>query len=239
MQLRDVTGTLCCLGLWGPRARDVIRRVSDAAFDNESFPYFSARRVEVGEVPILALRVSYVGELGWELYAPAEYGARLWHLLWDAGQPAGIIAAGRAAFESLRLEKGYRLWGADMHTEYNPYEAGLGFAVKPKKGDFVGREAIAPVQTAGPARRLSCLTLDEPGAVVMGKEPVWAGGQVVGYVTSAAYGFSIGAGIAYAYLPSALATAGTPVEIEYFGRCLPATVAADPLFDPEGARVRA
>ena len=153
--------------------------------------------------------------------------------------PPGMIAAGRAAFESLRLEKGYRLWGADMHTEYDPYEAGLGFAVKLKKGDFIGRDALAPVQTAGPARRLSCLTLDDPGAVVMGKEPIWAGGQVVGYVTSAGYGFSVGAGIAYGYLPSALAAAGTPVEIEYFGRCLPATVAADPLFDPEGARVRA
>jgi dimethylglycine oxidase len=238
VQVRDVTATLSCVGLWGPRARDVIRRVSSADFGNDAFPYFSARQIEIGEVPVTALRVSYVGELGWELYVPVEYGARVWELLWEAGQADGIIAAGRAAFDTLRIEKGYRLWGVDMHTEYDPYEAGLGWAVKFKKGDFVGRDALMAKREKGPTRVLSCMKLAEPGAVVMGKEPIWAGGDVVGYVTSAGYGFSIGCGIAYGYLPAADAREGTSVEIEYFDHCLKAMVSGDPLFDPEGRRLR-
>ena len=237
-QLRDITGALCCLGLWGPKARDVLSVVSDDDLSNEAFAYFSAREIAVGEVPVLAVRISYVGELGWELYAPAEYGGRLWDLLWKAGAGHGLIPVGRAAFESMRLEKGYRLWGADMHTEYDPYEAGIGFAVKLDKGDFHGRDALIARRAAGLTKKLCCLTLDEPGAVVMGKEPVWRDNQVVGYVTSAAYGFSVECGIAYAYLPVGLAEPGTAVEIEYFDRRCPATVAKDPLFDPEGSRLR-
>jgi glycine cleavage system aminomethyltransferase T/glycine/D-amino acid oxidase-like deaminating enzyme len=205
VEVRDVTGALACIGLWGPKARDVIRRVSGADFGNVAFPYFSARTIEIGEVPVTALRVSYVGELGWELYVPVEFGARVWDLLWDAGQSEGIIAAGRAAFDTLRIEKGYRLWGVDMHTEYDPYEAGLGWAVKLEKGDFVGRDALLERKDRGPARILSCIRLADPGVVVMGKEPIWAGGAVVGYVTSAGYGFTTGRGIAYGYLHSGLA----------------------------------
>lgn len=238
-QVRDITGQLCCLGLWGPNARVILSTASEDDLSNEAFPYFSARHIAVADVPVLAARVSYVGELGWELYAPVEYGGWLWDVLWKAGSGHGLIAVGRAAFESMRLEKGYRLWGADMHTEYDPYEAGLGFAVKLDKDDFLGRDALIARKAAGPTKKLCCLTLDDPGAVVMGKEPVWHGEQVVGYVTSAAYGFSVGCGIAYAYLPVALSEPGAAVEIEYFGERLPATVAKDPLFDPKGTRVRA
>ena len=116
--------------------------------------------------------MSYVGELGWELYAPAEYGLALWDTLWEAGQPLGVIAAGGGAFDSLRLEKGYRLWGQDIHTEYNPYEAGLGFAVKLRKGDFLGRAVLERAKAEGVSRRLSCLTFDDPAVVAMGKEPL-------------------------------------------------------------------
>lgn len=239
VQIRDVTGQYCCLGLWGPKVRDILGAACGDDLSNAAFPYFSARKIVVGEVPALAARVSYVGELGWELYALTEYGGRLWDLLWKAGAGHGLIPVGRAAFEAMRLEKGYRLWGADMHTEYDPYEAGLGFAVKLEKGDFLGRDALLERKAAGPSRKLCCLTLDDPCAVVMGKEPVWHGGQVAGYVTSAAYGYSIGRGIAYAYLPVALSASGTTVEIEFFDQLLPAEVAKDPLFDPKGARVRA
>jgi glycine cleavage system aminomethyltransferase T/glycine/D-amino acid oxidase-like deaminating enzyme len=237
-QVRDITGQHCCLGLWGPNARAVLSSVSDGDLSNAAFPYFSAREIGVGEAPVLAVRVSYVGELGWELYAPVEYGGRLWDLLWKAGASHGLIPVGRAAFESMRLEKGYRLWGADMHTEYDPFEAGVGFAVKLDKGDFLGREGLIARKTAGPTQKLCCLTLDDPCSVVMGKEPVRHGDEVVSYVTSAAYGFSVGRGIAYSYLPVALAKSGTALTIEYFGRRLPATVAIDPLFDPKGARLR-
>ena len=186
---------------------------------------------------MFAQRISYVGELGWELYGPFEMGARVWDLLWEAGRAHGLIAAGVGAFDSLRLEKGYRLWGQDIGTEYDPIAAGLGFAVKWDK-EFQGEQALERIRDEGPAKRLSVITLDDPRAVVLGKEPIWHGGLVVSYVTSANYGFSIGRGIVYGYLPSAIAQEGTPVEVEYFGERIAATVAADPLFDPKGARLK-
>ena len=122
----------------------------------------TAKPITIAEVPSLALRISYVGELGWEIYAPAEQGLRLWDVLWEAGQPLGVIAAGGGAFDSLRLEKGYRLWGNDIHTEYNPYEAGIGFAVRMRKGNFIGRDRLREIRAQGPERRLCCMTLDDP-----------------------------------------------------------------------------
>jgi dimethylglycine oxidase len=188
---------------------------------------------------VRALRVSYVGELGWELYTSPEYGARLWELLWKAGQPFGLVSAGRAAFDTLRLEKGYRLWGADMHTEYRPDEAGVGFAVKLGKGSFIGREALQ-TQATNPTsgRRLCCLQLIDPTVVVMGKEPVLLRDAVLGYVTSAGFGYSTGESLAYAYLPAACAEEGTMVEVQYFGDRFPATVVSEPRWDPEGTRLR-
>ncbi|HEX2171137.1 MAG TPA: aminomethyltransferase family protein, partial [Dehalococcoidia bacterium] len=208
-------------------------------WSNSSFPYYTMRALSVGEVPVRALRVSYVGELGWELYTSPEYGARLWELLWAAGQPDGLVAAGRAAFDTLRLEKGYRLWGADMHTEYRPEEAGVGFAVKLGKGPFIGREALQARETnSTPERRLCCLQLTDPTVVVMGKEPVFLAGDVLGYVTSAGFGYSTGESLAYAYLPAGHATEGTTVEVEYFGDRFAATAVSEPRWDPEGTRLR-
>jgi glycine cleavage system aminomethyltransferase T len=214
--------------------------VSGDDWSNASFPYYTMRAVAVGEVPVRALRVSYVGELGWELYTSPEYGGRLWDLLWAAGQPDGLVAAGRAAFDTLRLEKGYRLWGADMHTEYRPDEAGVGFAVKLGKGPFIGREALQSEEsnsTSSRRRRLCCLQLIDPTVVVMGKEPVLRGEEVLGYVTSAGFGYSTGESLAYAYLPAGCQE-GTEVEVEYFGDRFDATVVSEPRWDPEGARLR-
>ncbi|GAA1623484.1 GcvT family protein [Actinoplanes couchii] len=235
VQIRDITGGTCCIGLWGPLARDVLQPLTSADFSHEGLRYFRARRAYVGAVPVTAMRLSYVGELGWELYTSADLGLKLWDTLWEAGQQHGIIAAGRSAFNSLRLEKGYRAWGTDMTAEHDPYSAGLGFAVRMDKGDFIGRSALS---TAPPERLLTCLTLDDPSAVVLGKEPVYADGVPVGYVTSASYGYTIGRTVAYAWLPAALAVPGTPVAVEYFGTRLPATVAAEPLFDPKMERIR-
>ncbi|HJZ45590.1 MAG TPA: FAD-dependent oxidoreductase [Roseiflexaceae bacterium] len=236
--VRETTPGTCCVGVWGPRARELVQPLSGDDFSNETFPYFTARRVYIGEVPCMAQRVSYVGELGWEIYTSADYGLRLWDLLWAAGQPLGAIAAGRTAFDALRLEKGYRLWGADMHAEHTPYEAGLGFTVKLDKGDFLGRDALIRAKERGLSRKLCCMVLDDSAHVVLGKEPIWADGQVVGYVSSATYGYSVGKSFAYGYLPIELASAGARVEIEYFGECYGATVAREPLFDPHGARLR-
>jgi glycine cleavage system aminomethyltransferase T/glycine/D-amino acid oxidase-like deaminating enzyme len=238
VQVRDVTPGTCCIGLWGPKAREVLGPLADVDLTNDGgLRYFRGRRLNVGNVPVTALRLSYVGELGWELYTTADLGLRLWDTIWEAGQASGIIAGGRGAFTSLRLEKGYRSFGADMTFEHDPYEAGLGFAVKLDKGEFLGREALLRRKESR-TRSLACLTIDDPGEVVMGKEPVLVDGRPVGYVTSAAYGYTIGKGIAYAWLPADLAVPGQEAEIRYFDRGVRATVAAEPLFDPTMARLR-
>ena len=239
VSLNDVSADYCCIGLWGPMARELLSAVCEDDVSNGAFPYLTARSITAGEVPALALRISYVGELGWEIYAPAEQGLRLWDTLWQAGQPLGLIAAGGGAFDSLRLEKGYRLWGSDIHTEYNPFEAGTGFAVRMGKGDFIGREALSESLKRGLKRRMRCMTFDDRRSVIVGSEPILDGDRVLGYVTSANYGHSIGRGIAYGYLPPAYAEAGTKVEILYFGDRHRATVANEPLYDPEGRRMRA
>jgi len=238
-RLTDISSGHCCIGLWGPHARDLLSRVCEDDLGNAAFPYLTAQHITVAELPVLALRISYVGELGWELYVPFDQGLRLWDILWEAGQPLGLIAAGGGAFDSLRLEKGYRLWGQDIHTEYNPYEAGIGFAVRMGKDSFIGRDALAGFRAQGNTRQLCCMTPDNPDAVVMGKEPIMDGERVLGYVTSANYGHTIGRGIAYGYLPPAHAEEGTGVDILYFGERLPATVAKEPLFDPRGRKMKA
>jgi glycine cleavage system T protein len=252
--LRDITPGTCAIGLWGPKARAVAQSLCDDDLSNAAFPYFTCKQTYLGEAPVTMLRVSYIGELGWEIYTTADYGLRLWDTLWQAGQAHGIFALGRGAFESLRLEKGYRLWGNEMHSEHNPYEAGLGWTVKLDKGDFIGHTAAEKDKAKGISKKLCCLTVDD-GTVVMGKEPVFTpqtpkGGisspspkgedrrGAVGYVTSAAFGYTVGQSIAYSYLPVELANEGAQVEIEYFGKCVPATVTKEPLFDPKGDRLK-
>lgn len=235
VDVRDTSAGTCCLGVWGPRARDVLETVSRDDFSASGFRYFRAKQVHVGMVPVTALRLSYVGELGYELYTSADMGEKLWDTLWEAGAKFGIFAGGRGAFASLRLEKGYRSFGADMTWDHYPAEAGLDFAVRMDKGDFLGRTALldAPLRS-----RLTCLTIADPTKVVLGKEPVYDGDRCVGYVTSAAYGYTVGLGIAYAWLPVDLSQPGTSVHIGYFDERVPATVSAEPLFDPEMTRLR-
>jgi glycine cleavage system aminomethyltransferase T/glycine/D-amino acid oxidase-like deaminating enzyme len=235
--VRDITAGTCCVGVWGPLARDLVAPLTDLDLSNEGLRYFRGARGHVGTVPVTALRLSYVGELGWELYTTADLGLTLWDTLWAAGRPLGVIAAGRGAFTSLRLEKGYRSFGTDMTYEHDPYEAGLGFAVKLDKGDFLGRDAVLR-RRERVTRRLCCLTTADPADVVLGREPVYHDAECVGYVTSAAYGYTIGAGIAYAWLPAALADPGRTVHIGYFDRRIPATVTAEPLVDPGMLRLR-
>ena len=238
VQVRDITAGTCGLGLWGPRARDVLGGVCPADLTNAGgLRYFRAAELEVGGVPVTALRVSYVGELGWELYTSADLGQRLWDVLWTAGQPWGLVAAGREAFNALRLEKGYRSWGTDMSAEHTPAMAGLEFAVKMDKPDFVGKPALEKARSVPPGRVLRCLTVDDSRSQVLGREPVFVGGEPVGYVTSAAYGYSIGRPIAYAWLPAQLGE-GAAVEIGYFEGRLPATVSPEPLVDPGMERLR-
>ncbi|MEU5123195.1 GcvT family protein [Streptomyces asoensis] len=237
VQVRDITPGTCCVGLWGPLARKVLQPLTDEDFSDDGLKYFRAKRAHIGPVPVTAMRLSYVGELGWELYTTADQGQKLWDTLWRAVEPLGGIVAGRGAFNSLRLEKGYRSFGTDMTYEHDPYEAGVGFAVKAGKEDFVGKAALER-RGADVRRRLTCLTIDDPRAVVLGREPVLDGDRAVGYVTSAAYGHTIGKGIAYAWLPAPLATPGTTLHIGYFDQRVEAVVAEEPLFDPSMSRLR-
>jgi 4-methylaminobutanoate oxidase (formaldehyde-forming) len=236
---RDATSGRACLGLWGPAARDILRAVTPDDVSNAAFPYLTARPIAAGRVPVLAVRVTYVGELGWELYAPMESGREVWHALWEAGRPFGLVAGGYRAIESLRLEKGYRYWSADVTPEETPDEAGLGFCVRLDKGDFLGRAAIVAMRERGLARRLCCLVLADGAQVALGGEAIHAAGRVVGRVTSGGYGYTVGQSIAYGYLPIGWTRPGTEVAVELFGEYVPAVVVREPLYDPQGERVRA
>lgn len=238
VRVADVSSQYTGVGLWGPRARDVLQACTGDDVSHGAFPYFSAREFFVENVPVIAARISYAGELGWELYAPAECGLKLWDVLWEAGQAYGMVAAGMGAFDSLRLEKGYRFWGQDIHTEYNPDEAGLGWAVRMDKGDFLGREALVAARAKGISRKFCCMTFDGAEAMALGKEPIFAGGACVGYVTSTNYGYSVGKHILYGYLPVRHAAVGTKVEVEYFGRRHAATVVSEPLYDAGMAKLK-
>lgn len=243
--VEDVTSGYCCIGLWGPKARDLVTQLpSTIDFSGESFKYFRAKQGYLGYVPVTALRVSYVGELGWEIYTTADMGLQLWDSLMRAGEPYGVIAAGRGAFASLRLEKGYRAFGTDMTFEHDPYEVGLGFAVKAKEAPYIGSAAL-PDRRERSRRRLVCLTHSDTRQLLLGGEPVYAGHggdaeskDAVGYVTSAGYGYTVGSGIAYAWLPIELAETGQAITISGYDRPIEATVTDEPLFDPSMQRLR-
>ncbi|MEK6229668.1 MAG: FAD-dependent oxidoreductase [Actinomycetota bacterium] len=239
VRVRDMTSRFSCFALWGPSARDVLQPLSPDDLGNEAFPYMSVRVITVGDVPVRALRVTYVGELGWELYCPAEYGLALWRTLWEAGQPHGLVAGGYRAIDSLRLEKGYRVWGSDITPDDTPYESGLDFCVKLGEKEFAGHTALASVQESGPRSQLCCLVLADPHSVALGNEPVRVDGAIVGRVTSGGYGYTVERSIAYARLPSEFAEAGTAVAVEVFGEWVDGKVTEEPLLDPAGERVRA
>ncbi|MGO1439730.1 MAG: FAD-dependent oxidoreductase [Brevibacterium yomogidense] len=235
--LDDITTSTCCVGLWGPRARDVLEPITEGDISHEGLRYFRAARIRVAGVPVLALRVSYVGELGWELYTEAAHGLRLWDALMDAGAPHGIVPGGRAAFSSLRLEKGYRAWGSDMTREDTPEDAGLGFAVRMEKdGGFIGRDALVRQPSRG--RRLAAFGMRMDAGRPEAGSPVFAGTEVVGWVTSADFGYVTGQVIGLAWVAEERAEPGTPLEIMRFGRVHGAEVLAEPVYDAGMSRIR-
>jgi 4-methylaminobutanoate oxidase (formaldehyde-forming) len=241
VMLRDITAARACLGLWGPLARDILAPLTRDDLSDAAFPYLTAREITVGSVPVLALRVTYVGELGWELYPPSEYGRTLWRTIWAQGQPLGLVAGGYRAIDALRLEKGYRVWSSDITPEETPDMAGLGFAVRlDKPAEFIGQAALRAAREAGPPpRRLRCLVLDDPRSIALGNEPVRVDGRVVGRVTSGGFGYAVERSIAYAYLPAAHAALGTRVEVDVFGMWAGGVVTREPLYDPSNERIRA
>lgn len=255
-QLTDVTTSWATLGVWGPRARDVIESVTDADMSNDGHPLFTARTVEIRPMRVLASRISYVGELGWELYVSFEQGARLWDVIWEAGAPFGIVPAGIGVYgTTARLEKGYRLYGSELEQEFNLVEAGLS-RPKVKHQNFIGKAAHVQQRAEEPAALLCTLTVDDNTSksgfarYMQGREPILtADGEPIAdrhgrhsYVTSAGSGPSVGKTILLSYLPPEYAKLGANLSVEYFGERYPVTVATvghTPLFDPQNERMKA
>jgi glycine cleavage system aminomethyltransferase T/glycine/D-amino acid oxidase-like deaminating enzyme len=254
-QLQDLTSAWCTLGLWGPRARDVLAAVTEEDVSHEGFPFAACRWIQVDTLSVLVSRISYVGELGWELYVPMEQGARLWDVLWQAGEPHGVVPVGIGVYAiTARLEKSYRAHGNELDLEYDLVEAGMaGRAVK--DDDFIGRDAYLKQRAEEPAAVLCTLTVDDPTSAsgvkryMLGREPILSrdGEPLVdakgrrSHVTSAGSGPSVGKHILMAYLPPDRAEVGGELAVEYFGERYLVTVAAvgsTPLFDPSNERLK-
>lgn len=244
-QIVDVTSSNAVLVLMGPKARDVLAAVTRDDVSNASFPFGQARRIGISGCPVLALRVTYVGELGWELHLPVEYAVNVYEALMRAGAAYGISNAGYRAIESLRLEKGYRAWGSDIGPDHTPLEAGLGWAVKLRKNvPFKGREAILAQKETGLRKMLACFTVDDPGTILLGRETIYRNGERVGWLTSGGYGYTIGKSIGYGYVRNkAGVTAdyvvGGNYELEVATERVRAEVHLGPLYDPKMERIKA
>lgn len=236
VQIRDITSAMGVLNLQGPHARQILASVCDEALDHEGFPFMTARGIRVGYAPVVAFRVTYVGELGWELFVPMEFMEHVYEMLMQAGRPLGLVNMGYHAIDSLRLEKRFLAWGADINSDYTPIEAGLDFLIDWNKGDFIGRSALARQRETGPARKLMALVLDE-NVPVFGGEAITRDGAAVAQATSGNFGYAIGKPIVLAYLPAAIAKAGMRLEVESFGRPCPATAVRGAPYDPKRSKV--
>ena len=237
VEIRDRSDELAVIGIWGPRARDVVARCTDEDVSDPALPFRRARAVKLGGATVLAQRITYVGELGYELYVASEWAVQLWDRLVAAGAEYGITAGGYRALESLRLEKGYRYFGTDLTSTDTPYESGLGFCVALDK-EFNGRAALSEPGAAEPARRLRTLTVgDQRYLTIYGGEAVRHDHAVVGRIRSCAYGYTVARNVALATVPAEL-TEGTELTVDVFGETVPARIERDVLYDPEGRRIR-
>ncbi|HSE95239.1 MAG TPA: aminomethyltransferase family protein, partial [Methylomirabilota bacterium] len=236
--VENVTGRHGVLILAGPRSRDVLSRVTEADLSNAAFPWLTVQEITVEHTPVRALRVNFVGELGWELHHPTEGQLGLYQALKAAGGEFGIVDFGLRAMDSLRLEKGYRAWGADLNTEVTPLEAGLDRFVAFDKGEFIGRAALLAQRRDGVRKRLATLDVAAVDADCWGHEPVRRDGRVVGITTSGGYAHWLGKSLAVAYVEAGAALPGTRLEVEILGEWRSARVVAEPLFDPDNRRPR-
>jgi 4-methylaminobutanoate oxidase (formaldehyde-forming) len=227
VEIRETTEALSVVGMWGPQSRQLLEGLTDADVSEDGFPFMEARAIRLAGFEVFAQRVTYVGELGWEFYVEPALAGQLWDHLMDAGRAHDIRPGGYRALDSLRMEKGYRYYGTDLTLLDNPLEAGLGFCVRFDKGDFNGREALVAAKAAGITRRLRTLLVGEREYVtIYGGEAVYADGAIVGRLRSCAYGFTVGRNLAYSYLPVELGP-GSRVEVDIFGRRVPAHVGTD------------
>ena len=237
VEITNITKELTCFAVMGPNSRAILQSLTDSDFNHNAFPFMSSQEILLAGIKVRATRITYVGELGWEIYAEVTDGLVLWEKLIDAGKDLGLIPCSYRAIESLRLEKGYRAWAGEINTETNPFEAGLGFAVSLKKEDFHGRAAAIDAQK-NQKRKLVAITFDDITSVPFGSEPIRIDNKIVGRVKSGGQGYTINKAIAYAYLPIENSEPGTALDVELFGRWSNGVIAAEPLFDPDNERIR-
>jgi 4-methylaminobutanoate oxidase (formaldehyde-forming) len=241
--LIDVSSAYAMLGVMGPDARRLLEKVTDADLSNEAFPYGTAKEIHVGYATPLAVRMSFVGELGWELYVPCEFAAGMFDALMESGKDFNVKLVGLHAVDSLRLERGFKHWPSDIDPAHTPLEAGLGFAVKFDKGDFSGKEALLKQKQEGLKRKLVMFTIDDPDPLIYHDEPIYKDGQLVSENTHGAYGHSLGASVGMCYLenPEGISdqwiTTGK-YEIGVNGKRYPITIHLTAPYDPKGKRVR-
>jgi len=242
--LIDLTGTYAVLGLMGPRSRDLLARLTRTDLSPAAFPFATSQEIWLGRARVRASRITYVGELGWELYVPVEFGAGVYDALQDAGQDLGLTDAGYYAIESLRVEKAYRAWGRELTADDTPLEAGLGFAVRfDKAAPFIGREALVARRGQPLTRRLVNFVLDDSQALPLGDEPIWCDGRIVGSTTSAAYGHTLGRAVAMGYVArpegvDAAFLAGARLAIEIGADRVGAQGGLRAPYDPDGLKIK-
>ena len=248
-QVTDVTAMFAMLAVMGPRSRELLQRVSTADFSNAAFPFGASREIDVGYATVRATRLTYVGELGWELYVPVEFAVGVYEVIMRAGADLGVVNAGYYAIESLRLEKGYRAWGRELTPDINPYEAGLAFAVRfDKAADFRGKPALQLLRAGGgagtAARRIVSLVVDAPHTNLWGGELVLRNNASVGFVTSAAFGHTVGKPVALALISNPTGAANGEwidagrFEIDLAGERYPATASIKSPYDPASYRTK-
>ncbi|UCE00973.1 MAG: aminomethyltransferase family protein, partial [Chloroflexota bacterium] len=239
VEIRDVTMEFSCLALWGPLSRKVLEKVTQDDVSNENFPYLHAKKIDIHGVEVLAQRVSYVGELGWELYITPERAVQVWDALMSAGEEFGIEVGGYKVLDSLRLEKGYKYFTADVTPMEDPYSAGLGFCVQLDKGEFIGKQSLERIKNQGRTKKLCTLILEgEDYLPIYGGEAIYLDNKVISRVRSGGFGFTVNRNIAYAYLPIDNAVTGTKFNVDVFNSLIPAEVSASILVDPKGERLR-
>jgi len=241
VSIRDITQDYACLALWGPKARLVLEKITSSDVSDAAHPYLTTRLIHINGTKIYAQRVSYAGELGWELYIPNNRATMVWDMLVEAGQEFGLEVGGYKVLDSLRLEKGFRYFTTDLTPSETPYEAGLGFCVHLDKGDFIGRDALLKQKAEGFKRKLCTLVLTDGDdfTQIYGGEAVYHEGSVLTRVRSGGYGFTLKKNILYAYLPIELGKQGKRFIIDLIEGRREAEVTSSVLFDPKGERTRA
>jgi 4-methylaminobutanoate oxidase (formaldehyde-forming) len=237
--IREITDDYAVIGLHGPRARDVLSAVTDGDVSDDAMPYMTARSLDINGIDVLAQRVSYVGELGWELYVAAANAVVVWDRLWQSGRDHGVKAFGYKALDALRLEKGYVALAGDITASENPYEARLGFCVRLDAGEFIGQQALLKIKSGGIKQRLCTLAVGgDESLALYGGEAVLHQGRAISRLRSAGYGYTVKKNIGYAYLPVELISDMLSLEVDIFGETVSASVAADVLYDPEGKSLK-